>query len=499
MKKVISLALCVMMLSGLFAINTNALIPVSKNLEYIPVYNVYDAGDFNSNNNAFPTNQNTVANGTSISVIDDGTSNAVMEFAFNGTGAGDGSRLYSLFAIPAAHMSTGWTSYDINNFSIELDVKPICNSSGIGLSLNKATKRIKIYPSVFTEGDWTTVKAVWEYNALAVYAKDRSEDESKYVKLTEGTDYESDKWIISSSQAHIGIDTSSFSNPAKCDSNKLTEAKYYFDNIVVKRGRTYARNIYYTDDTFSFEFDTNIGAAGKSHAIGVVDLPSSSFVMTIDAVRTGGNRPVCVSFGPNNWSNPRSINLLSGEQDVKYTYKVDFLYGSINQVVRKAEGSDVWEVLEKGTDYVEGAPYGKGTFLKFGYLGEYDAAKYCADKPYAEDVNTKWTFSNFQVSCTGLAVAASVKKTETGSVVTVGALEVTTSALGDNNFGVIVAAYDGDVMKAAGILEVEHEASREITFTHNELANPKYKLFFWDTDANSAPMGGDLDITKWVD
>ena len=84
--------LVVAMTVAMLAINTNAAVTMQGSHDLLRVY--YRDGE--SQSTAFPESQNTVANGTSISIVDDGTGNNALEFAFNGSGAYDGKRIYAL-------------------------------------------------------------------------------------------------------------------------------------------------------------------------------------------------------------------------------------------------------------------------------------------------------------------------------------------------------------------------------------------------------------------
>ncbi len=518
MKKVISLALCLMMLVSMFAISANAAVTEHKKVDGVNVYYKYDAEKVDGADVAFATSQNTVAGGTSINVIDDGTGNDVLEFAWNGTGADDKTRLFALHAIPGSHMITGWDSSDMANFTFELDVKPINNVGGFGLSLHKPVKRIGFFPSALPTGEWTTLKVVWDNSVLTIYAKAQDADDSAYAELVAGTDYYANQWVLSTDTTFIGVDRS-IADPdaygAKYDLDNFKTAKYLVDNIKIDRIRkaVYKSNeqyncIFYTDADMNFEFNTADGAGKASYSVPVVWLPGGKFTMSFDAVRTGGDRAIDIAYCSNTYDGScHAINIFSGEQNVKYTYKVDFNGASILKAVRKAEGSNTWEALTAGVDYSAGSIHGaKSTYLKFNYLGDYFAgnagnlANYCGPNYETTnlDVDTKWTIGNLQIS-NGIGTSAIIEKTDSGSIVSVAAVGgVSGLADAEDKFTVMVAAYTGDLMVAAGSAEINYEGDADIVLEHKDYSALTYKLFVWDNDENGAPLLDVIDITSWV-
>jgi len=518
MKKVISLALCLMMLASMFAISANASVIEHKKIDEVNVYYRYAAEKVDGADVDFATSQLSSANGATAIVTDDGTGNDVIEFAWNGTGADDKTRLYALYAIPGSHMITGWDSSDMANFTFTLDVKPINNVGGFGLSLHKPVKRIGFFPSVLPTGEWTTLKVVWDNSKLSIFAKAQDANDSAYKELVAGTDYYESKWVLSNSSTIIGVDRS-IADPdaygAKYDLNNFKTAKYLVDNIKINRIRkvSYKGNeqyncIFYTDAETKYEFNTADGAGKVSYTVPVVWLPGSKFTMAFDAVRTGGDRAIDIAYCSNPYDGScHAINLFSGEQDVNYTYKVDFNGASILKAVRKAENSDTWEVLTAGVDYSAGSIHGaKSTYLKFNYLGDYYAdkadklAEYCGPNYETAnlDVDTKWTIGNLQIS-NGVGTSAIIEKTESGSVVTVSAVGgVSGAAAAEDNFTVMVAAYRGDLMLDAGVAEINYEGDIDIVLEHEHYSELNYKLFAWDNDENGAPLMNVIDITSWV-
>ena len=201
MKKIISFILMVAMVAGLLAINVNAAVSMQASHDLMRVY--YRDGE--STSTGFATTQNTVAGGTSINIVDDGSGNNALEFAFNGTGAFEGTRLYALHAIPSSHMVTSWDN--ISNYSFEMDIKAVNNTSGIGLSLHKTGKTVNIFPSALSTESWTTVKVEVIAGIVSVFAKAQGEPDEAYERLVSGTDYFQDVWPISSSTTFILLDT----------------------------------------------------------------------------------------------------------------------------------------------------------------------------------------------------------------------------------------------------------------------------------------------------
>jgi len=495
MKKVLSFILAVTMVAGLFAINVNAAVSMQASHDLMRVY--YRDGE--STSTGFATTQNTVAGGTSVNIVDDGSGNNALEFAFNGTGAFEGTRLYALHAIPSSHMVTSWDN--ISNYSIEMDIKAVNNTSGIGMSLHKTGKTVNIFPSALSTESWTTVKVEVVAGIVSVFAKAQGEPDEAYERLVSGTDYFQDVWPISSSTTFILLDTSIMNvnkNINKYDSDNFKTAKYLVDNIEINKIdlTEYKKNFLYYDTSAVYTFETSKGASGLEHKLeSAIEIPDNSFVWVFDAVKTGGERPVNVNFAPNNSVN-YSINIINAPQNVKYTYKADYEKGVLKSFSRKAEGTTVFETLKPGTDYSPGYVYGAWTYFKFGYLGEYykdnatQLEKYCGTNPALEDVNTVWKFSNFQITGKDAGVSPIVYKKENGHQVAVSAVAGTT------DFNVIAAVFEGSRIVTSGMAEINHEGTVFINLIH-DVANPTIKLFIWDK-ATAKPLIEEWDITDMV-
>ncbi len=497
MKKIISLVICFAMVCSLMlTFNVNGAITMQNKWEMMNLY--YRDGE--STSTAFATNQNTVANGTSLNVVDDGTGNSALEFAWNGTGAKDSNRLYSLHAIPGAHMVSDWAN--VPNYRFTFDINPVNNTSGMGLSLHNIKKTVNLYPTVLTSGKWSTVRVDAVGGIITVYIKDRDADEVEFRKLTAGTDYYESIWVISSGTTFILLDTAIMdadSKPGKYDIANFKTAKYLVDNIQIQKIDLieYKRNIIYNDMTTEFTFETSKGAGGLEYKFPSAIEMGDTFTWTFDAVKTGGERPVCVTFAPDN-SKVYSINIITAQKDVKYTYKADVKNGSLVNFARKAEGASAFEELEYGKDYSLARVYGAWTYFKFGYFGEYapvagnpaELKAYCGDNPAVEDVNTVWKFSKFQITGEDAGVSPLVYKTETGHQVAVSAVA------GAKYFNVIAAVFDGDQYITSGMAEINHEGTVFVNLTHN-VEDPTIKLFVWDK-TEATPLIEEWDITNYV-
>jgi len=159
-----------------------------------------------------------------------------------------------------------------------------------------------------------------------------------------------------------------------------------------------------------------------------------------------------------------------------------------------------WEALTEGTDYSKGSIYGAWQYLKFGYLGTYYADKndqahldeYCGPNPALDDINTRWIFSNFQITGYEPAISAIRSETATGHKYTVSA--VAQSA----DFAVMIAVYDGETFAGAGVANFNHEGVAEVNVDH-AVANPTFKAFIWNTADESAPLMAPVDITAWTE
>lgn len=493
MKKVISLALCVMMIASICAMGVNAA---------VPVVNTVDLGCNNGEGdglNAFSTA--TPSTGASATKILDGTNN-VYEFAFTAGGMWDYKTGY--YVLYGTSNMFG-NLYDDKDFEITVDVKPIVNSTGIGFSLHPAGYKgaYWIYPAALETGKWNNIKLYWSvmHKKLSVYVKEANEAEYRLLTAGEGY-YKNANGALSSYSSYFALDTRLFKDDTakdKYDAANILNAKYYIDNFSFKRfDPIKCKNVIYTENV-KVVFDTTKGATGIEYKFPAAhDASASTRTITFDAIKTGGDRPVHLTYAPKNGGTTFTVNIWNAPQDVKYTYKVDYYQGSLKAVSRKAEGSNVWETLTAGVDYSKGGPYGAWQYLKFGYLGEYyknDAAhllEYCGPNPALDDVNTVWTFSNFQITGYNPAISAAIAKTETGSLVRVGAVAQS------ENFAVMVAVFDGDKFVAADVANINHEGTCDLLIDHN-VETPTFKAFVWNTANESAPMMEITDITSWVE
>ncbi len=491
MKKVISLMLCVMMLASLFAINVNAAVPMQAKSAPVTI------GNNDGDNKPFIANPTAVEPSTATAKTITVDGNQVYELAFNGEGAYTSGNALILCAY--RDLLSSWWS---NNFDLYFDIKPINNTSGIIVSMDEISNILHVYPASLPTNNWSTLKVKVLNKAVSVYVKDQGAPDSAYKKLISGTDYQlKTDGAISTTTSYFGIDTR-YSNMAKVDKENFYTAKYYFDNLLVVRDdsyKAYGKNFVYTDD-IEIVVDTEaVGGTGLEYKFAsALDSSASTRSIVFDAVKTGGDRPVHVTYAPANGGTTFAFNIWNAPQDVKYTYKVDYYQGSLTGISRKAEGSNVWETLTAGVDYAKGGPYGAWQYLKFGYLGELykdnasALAEYCGSKPALADVNTVWTFSNFQITGYNPAISAIVKASETGNIVTV------SSVAQSADYAVMVAVYDGTTFAGAGVANMSHEGVADIAINHN-VENPTFKLFVWNTAAESAPMMEITDITSWTE
>ncbi len=500
MKKVISLVLCTIMIVSLFAINTSAAVPMQTKSAPVTI------GNNDGDNKPFVANPTAVLPATSTAKTITVDGNQVYEVAFNGEGAYNTSDNAYILCQYRDLLSSWWSG----NFDLFFDIKPINNTSGIIVSIDEISNILHVYPASIPTGTWSTLKVKVLNKQASVYIKEQGDPDSEYKKLIADVDYKiKTDGAISSSTSYFGID-SRYSDMTKVDVDNYYTAKYYFDNLLVVRDDTYkaySANFVYNDD-IEIVFDTELGANGFEYKFpAALEMTSSSVTLVFDAMRTGGDRPIHVAFS-NRPTTGRvwALNLFTDkiEKNVKYTVKADYEYASLKNVYVKAEGSSEWITLEKGVDYSSNGVYGSNAYIKFGYLGHwcYNAdgtengtrvTDYCGGKPALDDVNTVWTISNLQASAGYIpSYTAKVKKSETGSVVTFGA--VAQSA----DFAVMIAVYDGETFAGAGVANFNHEGVAEINVDHS-VAEPTFKAFIWNTANESAPMATPIDITTWVE
>ncbi len=499
MKKVISLVLCTIMIVSLFAINTSAAVPMQK--KYTENKIVDNDGDNKDFGNAAILSPSTAK----ATTITEGT-NKVYELAFHSKGAYDGAGKYYVMC-QYRDPNSNWYSDDC---AFYLDVKPVNNTSGIILSIqgkNNSTgigAILHFFPSNFTEDEWTTVKVLVEAGEVTVYTKAQGDPDSAFKKLMINRDYKYDgNSTISEGTSFYGLD-SRYMDMTKVDYDNFMSAKYLIDNVKNYRFDDWAqfgRNFVYTDD-IEIVVDTEaVGATGLEYKFAAAhDTSATTRSIVFDAVKTGGDRPISIVYAPKNGGSTFAFNIWNATQDVKYTYKVDYVQGSLTGISRKAEGSDTWEALTEGTDYSKGSIYGAWQYLKFGYLGTYYAdkndqahlAEYCGPNPALDDINTRWTFSNFQITGYEPAISAIRSETATGHKYTVSA--VAQSA----DYAVMIAVYDGETFAGAGVANFNHEGVAEVNVDH-AVANPTFKAFIWNTADESAPMMAPIDITTWVE
>lgn len=493
MKKVISLVLCTIMVASLFVINTSAAVPMQAKSAPVTI------GNNDGDNKPFVANPAAVLPSTATAKTITVEGNQVYELAFNGEGAYTSGNAYILCQYRDL-LSTWWS----NNFELYFDIMPINNTSGIMVSMDEISNILHVYPSSLPTKAWSTLKVKVLNKAVSVYIKEQGTPDSGYKKLIAGTDYQlKTDGAISSSTTYFGIDTR-YSNMAVVDKEKYYTAKYYLDNLLVVRDdsyKEYGKNFVYTDDA-EIVVDTEVvGSTGLEYKFAAAhDTSATTRSIVFDAVKTGGDRPINIVYAPKNGGSTFAFNIWNATQDVKYTYKVDYVQGSLTGISRKAEGSDTWEALTEGTDYSKGSIYGAWQYLKFGYLGTYYAdkndqahlAEYCGPNPALDDINTRWTFSNFQITGYEPAISAIRSETATGHKYTVSA--VAQSA----DYAVMIAVYDGETFAGAGVAKFNHEGVAEVNVDH-AVANPTFKAFIWNTADESAPMMAPIDITNWVE
>jgi len=500
MKKVISLVLCVVMVASLFVINVSAAVPIQKKMT--PVNLGINDGD----TKPFVANATLSPASATAKTVDDG-GNLVYEMAYNGKGALGTQTAYILFR--ERDFLSGWWS---DNFEIVMDVKAINNKSGITFSIDDIKNIIHVFPAAFAEDQWITLKLFAENKNASLYVKAKDAPDSEYRKLIEGVEVEIQRnTAISSSASYFGIDAR-YINKSKCDVDNFMEAKYYVDNLTVTRFDNYAsygKNFVLTDDVEITVNTEEIGATGFEYKFPVLPgTGSSSLSMVFDVVRSGGDRPIHVMFDLSTSGYGWKVNLFSDKmkRDVKYTVKADYEYGSLKNVAIKEEGTNEWVNLTSGTDYSSNGVYGKQPYIKIGYLGQwcYDTAtdaanlekrlnEYCGGDAKLDDVNTQWTFSNFQVSY-GYVPAISAIRSETAT-----GHKYTVSAVGQSaDFAVMIAVYDGETFAGAGVANFNHEGVAEINVDHS-IVSPTFKAFIWNTANESAPMMAPIDITTWVE
>ncbi len=497
MKKIISFLICVTLVCSFFVVSVNGAISYQGKTDLLSIY--YRDGETTST--AFASNQSTVANGTSVNIVDDGTGNTALEFAYNGNGAYDGNRYYAIYAIPGEHMNVSWEN--LTDYSVEFDINPVNNTSGIGISLHNPKLTAHIYPSSLVADSWTTVKFEVVGGTIEAYTKSQGADDEEYVKLIHGKDYFKSVYPISGSSTFILLDTAVMdvaTNGAAYDTANFKTAKYLVDNIEITgiEKEFFVKNILYNYEK-EIEFNTSLGATGFEHKLdSTIAIPDNTFTWTFDAVKSGGERPVNVTFAPLSGSGIKNyaINIWTAQQDVKYTYKATYVKGVLTGFARKAEGSTVFEELVNGKDYSLGGIYGSWKYFKFGYFGEYyknDAVhlkEYCGDYPALGDVNTVWKFSNIQVAGNDAGISAVANQTEKGHSVDISAVAKSAS------FKAVAAVFEGDVFVTSAIAEFNHEGTATVELVHN-VEKPTLKLFLFDS-LTAEPLVEEWDITSLI-
>lgn len=493
MKKVISLALCVMMLAGFMAINTNAAIPVAyPDVREIFVRN-FDGVD-ESTSSQLKTGGVVAGFGDSCSVVEvDG--NKVMEFKFGG-GEYTGATRQVLTTASEGGFSSSVSGVG-TKYTFEFDLYPVNNTSGFGFIFSNING-IHIYPSALTEGMWQTIKVDVDNGSKSYWIKQADADDSTYRQLVAGTDYYS-AGGLGSTTFFLGADTRYMGITAdKYDLSTVMSGHYYLDNAVISKYYPSHRNIVYSNTKDSI---TSVGGAAadlKLTGINHSDL-NNWFSVTFDAVRTDGDQPITFMLGVKGATKSSSFHIINtGMQGVKYTYKFNVNQGLSSwqmppySAFRKSEFDTEWTELVVGTDFYNiSHQNGNSDFFRLIYYAGSD--KYPGNTTV--DANTVWTVDNIQVTNTNdTAMSGVFEKTETGISGYLGITKLT------KDYAAIVAFYEGDVFKgaAAADISVEGVVNVNIENVDTAAANLTARLFLWNSTEGLVPLQGTWSISDMI-
>ncbi len=491
MKKVISLALCLMMLLSFMVISTNAAIPAHYPKTVDIFTRNFDGGADESTSSQLKTVDSAV--GGTGGVIDvDG--NNVMEFKLDGTEY-TSARSVVANAHEGGFLST--VSGVGSKYTFTFDLYPVCNTTGFSFFFSNI-EGVHIYPSALVEGMWNTVKVDVDNGVKNYYVKMTDMDDSTYTKLVPGTTCHKTSGLGSAATFYMGIRTD-FMNleDSSVDMTNLTNAHYYLDNAVITKYYPNQRNVVYTNTVDSI---TSVGGAItdlKLTGINHSDL-QNYFSVTFDAVRTGGDQPISFVLGAKGTSKSSSFHIINtGVQGVKYTYKFNVNQGASSWQMppasawRKAEGETQWTELVAGTDFYNiSHQNGNSDFFRLAYYAGSD--KYPGNTTV--DANTVWTVDNIQVTNSlDVAITGAFEQTETGIV---GELGITKP---NGNYTAIVAFYDGTVFKGAAAADISVEGTVDVNLeTDSSAETLTAKIFLWDSMGTLVPIRDTMNVSDWV-
>ncbi len=499
MKKVISLALCLMMLAGFMAINTNAAIPTYYPKTVDIFVRNFDGGADESTSSQLKTVDNPVGGTGGIVAVD---GNNVMEFKLDGTEY-TGTRSVLTSAYETAFVSS--VSTVGSKYTFTFDLYPVRNTTGFSFIFSNI-EGVHIYPSAFIEGMWNTIKVDVDNGVKNYYVKLTDADDSNYRKLEPGTDCHKTGGL-GSATFFMGIRTDYMNLGApSVDMANLTNAHYYMDNAVITKYYNNHRNVVYT---YPGEAITSVGGADtylRNTGIKSTDL-NNWYSITFDAVRTGGDQPITFILAANATNPSNGANLTCpfnianvGERDVKYTYKLNVERGAsgnrmpVMSAWRKAEGETQWTQLTNGVDYTNSQITGaNGEFFRLLYFSGDNASVYVGSKDVV-DTNTVWTVDNIQVTNTlDVAITGAFEQTETGIV---GELGITKP---NGNYTAIVAFYEGDVFKGAATADISIEGTVNVNIdTDANVENLTAKVFLWDSMGTIIPIRDVMNVPEMI-